>query len=191
MNANSDNLKPIAVVLFIFGLLNQPFIQSQLHSTMLTHTLILIVGQLVLGWLLAILAAPHLQEIKWPKINSMGVNSWLYVSFSLVFWMLPAVMDMVVESSLMQWIRNINLLTAGCALQISLRHGHQFLSLFFSWNLLTMIFIQGLIYLTLPERVCNVYLLGDQEQTAESMILLSAVLGICVATKSYREVSSK
>lgn len=53
-----------------------------------------------------------------------------------------------------------------------------------------MLFIQGHLYLKLPERVCNAYLLGDQENTAKAMILSAAVAGLFLIIKAYNQTTA-
>jgi len=192
MNIESRAFAAMATALFGLGLVSQPMVRDALQASMLTHTFGLVFGVIGMGYLAAygmeVLHSGTRNDF--PELNSMGLGSWLIVLFSLMFWMLPATMDQAVESSAMSWARNINLLLAGAMLRISLKNAHPFLSLFFAWNLVTMLFIQGLLYLNLPERICNAYLLGDQENTAKAMILIASIAGLFLIAKVYRQATT-
>lgn len=122
----------------------------------------------------------------WHVGVTLGVNSWLIVAFSTAFWMIPVVMDMVVEPTTLKWVRNFSLLIAGYMLRISMLWAHPFISLFFAWNILTMTLIQGILYLSLPLRVCNAYLLSDQEDTGKMLVMVSVTLSLVLIVAQYR-----
>lgn len=191
MNMESRAFAAMGFGLFGFGLVSQPVVRAALQASMMSHMFVLVLGVTALGYLAAygIEKLEFSFEVAWPDFNAMGLSSWLFVLFSLMYWMLPATMDQAVDSNLMSWGRNVNLLLAGALLRLSLKKAHPFLSLFFAWNLVTMLFIQGHLYLNLPERVCNAYLLGDQENTAKTMILSAAVAGLLLIIKAYNQAT--
>jgi hypothetical protein len=188
MNMESRAFAAMGFGLFGFGLVSQPVVRAALQASMMSHMFVLVLGVTALGYLLAygIEKLNFSFEVAWPDFNAMGLSSWLFVLFR----MLPATMDQAVDSNLMSWGRNVNLLLAGALLRLSLKKAHPFLSLFFAWNLVTMLFIQGHLYLNLPERVCNAYLLGDQENTAKAMILSAAVAGLLLIIKAYNQATA-
>ena len=177
-----------ALAVVAFGLMNQPVAMDYLHSRMFTHMFVVIAGLLVLGYVISgsVYGSILSDGSRADKWNTLGVNSWLIVTFSTAFWMMPVMMDMVVEATTLKWIRNFSLLLAGYMLRISVLRAHPFISLFFAWNILTMTLIQGILYLNLPLRVCNAYLLSDQEDTGKMLVMVSVILGLALTTKQYQ-----
>ena len=112
-------------------------------------------------------------------INWNGIPGILLAGFTLALWMIPRWLDASLDDPLIAGIKYVSLpLLAG-------------LPLVFSWNelppiargvvkieFLAMLFRLGWLYLVSPERLCNNYLLSEQQALGQALIMIGFALGI-------------
>ncbi|WP_397475006.1 hypothetical protein, partial [Pusillimonas sp.] len=108
--------------------------------------------------------------------NEYGVPGLLLVSLVGAAWMIPKALD----DALIDWrvaaFKYAGLPVCGWILSASLRRAPLVVKLFFVGNFCWMSAIVGLIYLDQPARLCNAYLLSDQDWAGRGLIALAVAL---------------
>lgn len=159
---------PIAVLL--------PPLRSPLEASMLLHMLVVFPLLIVAGAALA--AALPGRPVDWLKTwNNNGIPGLLVVSSVLTIWMIPLALDRAVENWWVDAVKTLSLVIAGAAMVVSLPRATRVVQLFFVWNWVGMAVFIGVLYQSLPVRLCSTYLINDQERTGLGMVIMAAVLG--------------
>lgn len=116
--------------------------------------------------------ASHSQRRSW-SFNEYGVPGLLLVSLVGAAWMIPKALD----DALVDWrvaaFKYVGLPVCGWILGASARNAPLVIKLFFLGNFSWMSAIVGMIYLDQPVRLCNAYLLNDQEWAGRGLIILA------------------
>lgn len=116
---------------------------------------------------------------RWHRVidtcNAHGATGLLFASLVLGFWMLPRTLDLAVQVPAMALAKYTSLLLAGVALRWSWPAAGTIVQLFFVGNGAWMSATAGLLYQSLPQRLCTVYLL-DQQVIAGRGLVATAVL---------------
>jgi len=115
------------------------------------------------------------QRRSW-SCNEYGVPGLLLVSLVGAAWMIPKTLD----DALVDWrvavFKYVGLPVCGWILGASVRRAPAVIKLFFLGNFCWMSAIVGMIYLDHPQRLCNAYLLSDQEWAGHGLIALALAL---------------
>jgi hypothetical protein len=174
---------------FILGLgmitfLALPPIVSILESNMVGHMLVqipgLILGGIFLGYAI---------KGKWIKsesgFNEGGIPSILLAVILLSFWALPRSLDMALTNSLMEIAKFISLpLFVGIPTVYSWPKLHGIVKGFLWANLTSMLGIMSWLYMNSPVRLCNNYLLNEQQILGKAMLILTVLnfmIGVYIA----------
>lgn len=110
------------------------------------------------------------------KYNAHGLPGLLFVTLMMAYWMIPKSLDQVLVSGVADSLKFVSLFVAGMVLFDSLGRADKMVKLFFLGNFSWMTAIVGLLYQDNPTRLCNFYLLGDQEIAGEGLVVLAVVL---------------
>ncbi|MEB2398413.1 MAG: hypothetical protein OZ927_02630 [Alcaligenaceae bacterium] len=110
------------------------------------------------------------------KYNEHGLPGLLLFSFIGAYWMIPRSLDDAVTSAASQGFKYATLVLAGMLLIHSLRRANAIIVVFFLGNFSWMTAIVGLLYQEYPARLCNVYLLGDQEIAGRGLVAWAILL---------------
>jgi hypothetical protein len=110
--------------------------------------------------------------------DELGITGLLSASFVGAYWMLPRSLDQVLMSDMAQYGKFAVLLVTGWILSSSLRRANSVIKLFFVGNFCWMSAIAGMLYQEYPQRLCNAYLLGDQEWAGQGMVVVAAALPV-------------
>lgn len=112
------------------------------------------------------------------KFNEFGVPGLLLVGFIGAYWMIPKALDQVMVSVFAEGSKFFMLFLAGWVLADSLSCANNVIRLFFVGNFCWMMAIIGLLYQDHPVRLCNFYLMGDQEATGVGLVVLAVALPV-------------
>jgi len=164
-----------------------------LTALMSLHMLVQI-PLLVLAGVFAERAAWHRHEMSIHKIPSLTRNRWSYNEYgvpglllaSLVgaAWMIPKALDDALTDWRIAVFKYVGLPIVGWVLGTSARRAPMVIKLFFLGNFCWMSAIVGLLYLEQPVRLCNAYLLGDQDWAGRGLIVLAVLLPlVCLFRK--------
>lgn len=108
--------------------------------------------------------------------NEQGIPGLLLVILVSAWWMLPISLDYVLLYPSYDLAKFTSLFLAGLILPGSIAKANQVVILFFLGNFCWMTAIVGLLYQENSNRLCNFYLLSDQEQTGQGLVILAVVL---------------
>ncbi|TKR54220.1 hypothetical protein D7I39_16120 [Allopusillimonas ginsengisoli] len=92
--------------------------------------------------------------------------------------MIPKALDDVLLSGQADVFKFVSVLAAGWLVQDSALRANNVIQLFFLGNFCWMSAIVGMLYRENPQRLCNFYLLGDQEIAGLGLIVLAVFLPI-------------
>lgn len=123
----------------------------------------------------SVAATPNTQGRSW-SYNEYGVPGLLLVSLVGAAWMIPKALD----DALIDWrvaaFKYVGLPICGWILSASVRRAATVIKLFFLGNFCWMSAIVGMTYLDQPVRLCNAYLLNDQDWSGRGLIALAIML---------------
>jgi hypothetical protein len=108
--------------------------------------------------------------------NEYGLAGFLLATLVLGYWMIPKALDDVLVSESMSALKYVSVLIAGMAVRDSLQRSNRVILIFFLGDFCWMAAIVGMLYQENPARLCNFYLLSDQEFAGRGLVLLSVIL---------------
>ncbi|CAG0956649.1 hypothetical protein MTYP_00497 [Methylophilaceae bacterium] len=157
----------------IVALLALPPLRQVLEANMLLHMLVqfpLLAG----AGILIGSALPGGFRSRLMAWNHSGISGLLLAACITTFWMIPRALD---EALTQPWIEALKFfsltLGVGTALAVSWRAAGFLIQGFFIGNLLPMMAVAGWLYVESPVRLCNSYLVSQQEMTGTALILIS------------------
>lgn len=117
----------------------------------------------------------NLTDHRW-SMNEYGIPGLIWVSLVSMIWMIPKALDDALVDWRMAAFKYIGMPVSGWLLGASIRRAPTIVKLFFLGNFCWMSAIAGLIYLEQPARLCNAYLLSDQDWTGRGLIALAILI---------------
>lgn len=149
--------------LLLWMLLALPIIRPAMESVMVWHMGVQIPALVVAGVLLGP-STKRVYERYFASWNGHGVAGTLLALMTLLFWMLPRSLDASLDHGAMEVAKFVTLpLLVGLPLYHSW-HGLSLIGRGIVWsNFIAMLFVMSWLYLAAPLRVCNNYLLNEQE----------------------------
>ncbi|RFB18265.1 hypothetical protein DZB84_04960 [Bacillus sp. HNG] len=173
-----DRLRYLLIGLLLLLFVSFPYVRVLLEESM--------VGTMFIQYPLLVGGGYFLAKgfpIKWRSFllyfNQNGLAG-IIVIFSIGgFWMLPRAMDAALNDPYMEAAKYISLsLIVGVLLYYSW-HLLGPISKSFIWaNLISKIFVMSWLYLVIPARLCNNYLVSAQQQLGKALLILGLV--ICI-----------
>jgi len=158
--------------------------RAPLEATMWRHMLVqlpLLVacGALLRPWLRL---APG--AARW---DAQGLATLTGAAFATTYWMIPRALEQALAAPFATAMKFASLLLLGALLPGAMRRAHVVVQLFFVANICAMMAIAGMLYRELPQRLCNAYLLDDQELTGRALVGLALALGVawCIANARH------
>ena len=164
-----------ALVLLV--LLATPPLRQTLEASMARHMLLQFPLFMLAGVGLAgsLPAAARAAIARW---NAYGISGLVATALVLGLLMVPRVLDLALVSPAIEWAKCSALVLTGAALRLSWRPAGLVVQGFFLGNLLPMMAVVGQLYVDSPTRVCNAYLLDDQEQLGHWLVWLAVVIAV-------------
>lgn len=166
---------PTAAALLL--LLALPAARHYLEASMTRHMLVqfpllafagfLLAGRLPRRWL------PGVN--RW---NGYGITGLFASALVLALLMIPRVLDLALVDGRIELAKWLALILCGAALRLSWQPAGLLVQGFFLGNVLPMTVVVGYLFESSPVRVCNAYLLDDQERLGQRLIWLSAAIGL-------------
>ncbi len=130
------------------------------------------------GWIVADVASPFDRWLA--RLDSFDVQGLLGITFAacaLTLWMIPTALDLALLSDPVRWGKYVSLWLAGLLLQRSQGRLSAELSVFFIGMLAWMLATVGLVFQTMPRRLCVNYLLDEQRWTGVGIVGVAVLLG--------------
>ena len=135
------------------------------------------------GYLLG-LALPVRAAASLANWNHRGVTGFVLASLASAYWMLPRLLDASVTEPAIAAIKFVSVpLLVGLPLAQSWPRSGFVVRGVFTLELIATLFRLGWLYLVLPVRLCNNYLIDDQQRLGQILIALGAILFLWIAWK--------
>ncbi|MBP8778448.1 MAG: hypothetical protein KBH33_01935 [Alicycliphilus sp.] len=166
-----------ALGLVLAALLALPITRHWLEASMWRHMLLQFPLWMLAGALLAAALPPRLRRAI-ASCNAHGITGLVWVGVLLSVLMVPRVLDLALRDMGVELAKCTALLLAGVLLRLSWRPAGLVLQGFFLGMLLPMMAVVGQLYIDSPLRLCNAYLLDDQERLGRWLIGLAAVFAL-------------
>ena len=161
-----------ALAALIYAGLLLPPVRGVLVAGMALQMLVQIPALILVGWLAGRALPPrvHASVEVW---NRGGINGVILAGSAAAFWMLPRWLDAAVAQSWVAAFKFVSVpLLIGVPLGLSWPRMGFVTRGFVLVEFVAMLFRLGWLYRVTPLRLCNSYLLGDQQRTGVYMLLL-------------------
>jgi hypothetical protein len=160
-----------------------PPLRHALQSSMTAQMLVQIPLLAAAGWLAA-MALPARLAAAIDTWNEHGVSGLVLATLASAFWMLPRALDAAVTDPSLAIAKYLSVpLLIGLPLALSWpRMGFVVKGVLLLEGIATLLRL-GWLYLVSPERLCNLYLLDDQQRLGRLLLLTGAALFLGVACK--------
>lgn len=155
-----------------------PPLASWWESSMVRHMLVQIPSLVAAG---VLLSGPVARRFPEPPESHSGTGAPLVlIGFvTLGFWMLPRWLDAAVNHPGTDVAKIVSLvLVSGLPLGLGWRRLGSVGRAFVVVQLVSMLLILGVLYLTFPDRLCNNYLVSEQTVLGRLTLLLAAAIGL-------------
>ena len=170
-------VRQAALGLLMVVLLALPAARAALEASMWRHMVLQAPLWMLAGALLAggLGLRARARVARW---NAHGISGLLYAALVLALLMVPRVLDLALVSPAVEAAKCAALVLAGAALRLSWRLAGLVVQGFFLGNVLPMTAVVGQLYIDSPTRVCNAYLLDDQDRLGQWLVAMAAVLAV-------------
>ena len=159
----------------LIAFLALPVGRSLLESSLINHMLVQIPLLALAGWLIG----NGLLRDQLKNWNDRGIPGLLIALFAMLFWMIPRWLDAALSEPLWEVIKFITVpLLIGLPLGISWPRLSSFARAVVWCNGISMLVVIGWLYVAAPVRVCNNYLVNQQEEFGFTAMLVA--LGFAV-----------
>ncbi|MGB3289588.1 MAG: hypothetical protein WBA83_09955 [Burkholderiaceae bacterium] len=125
---------------------------------------------------------------RYAKYNEYGIPGLLLCNLVAAYWMIPKSLDEVLVSASANGLKYLGLFIAGMVLCDSLRRANSVIMVFFLGNFSWMTAIVGLLYQDNPQRLCNFYLLGDQEIAGRGLVIIAILVPLAWLVSERRRI---
>ena len=166
-----------------FLVLLAPPVRHGLEASMTAQMLLQMPLLVAVGWPLshALPARALAGAAGW---NHRGITGLVLASIAGAYWMLPRTLDASVTVALLGTAKYLALpLLVGMPFALGWPRMGFIVRGVFLLELIATFFRLGWLYLISPERLCNNYLLDDQQRLGRYMLLIGAALFLGVAAK--------
>ncbi len=117
------------------------------------------------------------------RINKSIANAFSLISvFVILFWMLPRYIDASLVNPMVEFAKFVSIpLFVGGSLAIGWEKSNPFLCGFLKANSLSMLGVLAFLYTYAPVRICNSYLVIDQERLGAAFLITAIGLALAWA----------
>lgn len=163
----------IGVSLIIF--LSLPACREWLESSLINHMLVQIPLLALAGWMIG-------KDILFSlcyEWNEHGIPGLIIALFTMFFWMIPRWLDAALSEPLWEVMKFITVpLLIGVPLAISWSRMSSFSRAVVWANAISMLVVIGWLYVAAPIRICNNYLVNQQEAFGYTAMMLALVIAV-------------
>ncbi len=159
----------------LIALLALPVWRGLLESSLINHMLIQIPLLALAGWMIG----RALFSSLFSDWNERGIPGLLVALFAMLFWMIPRWLDAALSEPLWEVVKFITIpLLIGAPLAISWPRMSSFTRAVVWTNAISMLVVIGWLYVAAPLRVCNNYLVNQQEAFGYMAIYLALAIAL-------------
>lgn len=185
----------LPAALALAGLLALPSMRHFLEASMTRHMLVQFPLLALAGFCLAG-ALPQSFVARLDRWNGYGISGLSATALVLGLLMIPRLLDLALIDGRVELAKWLALLLSGAALRLSWRPAGLLVQGFFLGNVLPMTAVVGYLFESSPVRVCNAYLLDDQERLGQRILWITAATGLVwfaslVRTLMQREAAAE
>jgi hypothetical protein len=153
-------------------------IRNLLEGRMVTHMLLQFPLLFASGWMAAAALRPgQLKVDRLQAIDAHGLLAVAFTSCTLALWMVPNALDLALLYQPVRWAKYLSLWLAGLLMCLSRERLSTEVAVFLLGMLIWMMATVGLIYQTLPQRLCVSYLLDEQRWTGVGLVAYALLAG--------------
>ncbi|WP_186764626.1 hypothetical protein [Comamonas flocculans] len=163
--------------LLLAAVLALPAARTLLEASMWRHMVLQYPLWMLSGALLAGGLSGRMRE-RLARWNASGISGLLLAGTVITVLMIPRVLDLALVAPAVELAKCGALLAAGAALRLSWRQAGLVAQGFFLGNMLLMGAVVGQLYAQSPLRLCNAYLLGDQERLGQWLTAISTTVAL-------------
>lgn len=165
-------------------------LRKPLEADPVTHVLVLLPALAAAGGLMLaglVKMADQRRDGSSKPVSETTANSLVLVAvFVILYWMLPRAIDGSLTDARMELAKFISIpLFVGGILALAWRAAHSFLRGFLKANAISMCAVMGFLYTHAPVRICNSYLVSDQERLGVGFLFAAAGLSIVWAVPLF------
>lgn len=153
-----------------------PPARGWLEGSMSLHMLVQFPLLALAGWLLA-RALPHRWRARLDTWNAHGIAGLLFVALTMALLMIPRLLDLALADLRIDVAKMSALVLSGAAVQLSWTRAGKLVQGFFLGNVLPMTAAVGQLFQDTPLRLCNAYLLDDQDRVGTALVALALLAG--------------
>ena len=126
-------------------------------------------------------AVPQRWQQGLQRFNELGIAGLLFVAVAMAVLMVPRVLDLALVDLRVEALKLLALAVGGAALRLSWHRAGTVVQAFFLGNVLPMLAVAGTLYQDSTTRLCNAYLLDDQQTLGAALPWISAgMLGLWI-----------
>ena len=165
-------------------------LRALLEASMWRHMVLQFPLWLLAGALLAA-ALPPDTRARLARWNTLGIAGLVWTATVLAVLMVPRVLDLALRVPAIELLKCAALVLAGAALRLSWQPAGRVVQGFFLGNVLPMMVVVGQLYVDSPLRLCNAYLLDDQERLGRWLIALAAALAVAWIVRVFWQLAQR
>ena len=174
----TQNQTYFSVALIALILIGLTPIGGLLESSMPLHVLVEIPLLVIIGIVFAVVLKDRVSNAL-NLFNRGGITGILIATFVFAFWMIPRWLDASLSNDNIAIIKYVSLpLGVGVPLAWSWQRLHPIARGVVKIEFLTMLYRLGWLYLISPKRLCNSYVINDQELLGQGFLIIALALSI-------------
>ena len=167
----------LAIAGLALCLLALPVARLFLEASMTRHMLVQFPLLALIGfWFAGALPRNWMRRLNlW---NGYGISGLFASALLLAILMIPRVLDLALVDGRIELVKWLALLLCGAAMRLSWQPAGLLVQGFFLGNVLPMMVVVGYLFESSSVRLCNAYLLDDQERLGQSLLWIAAATGL-------------
>lgn len=176
------------LALVVPALMFVPELRASAEASMVRYMVGVTPMLLAAGWIVA--GHPGLRRLN-ARWNELGIPGFLIASSVLTVWMIPNALDWATAHADVDAVRTVSTFVAGAALRLSMLEAGLVVQTFFVGHAVTMTVFVGVLFQSMPQRLCNVYLVDDQARAGLGLVILGSVAGLVWVWSVWRRVQAR
>jgi len=169
-------MSPVRIILSIGLLGGCVLFRHSIEADPVTHVLIQLPLLAISGHLFVSGLGGHKLRITEPVANAFS----LVAVFAILFWMLPRYIDAALVNPVAELAKFVSIpIFIGGTLATGWAKSNPFLRGFLKANAISMLGVLAFLYIQAPVRICNSYLVADQERLGFAFLI--SAFGLAIA----------
>ena len=167
-------MSPARIMLFLVLIGGCVIFRQPLEADPVIHVLIQLPILAISGHLFVSGLGVHKLRITEPMANAFS----LVAVFSILLWMLPRYIDAALAHPVAEFAKFFSVpIFVGGSFAVGWANSNPFLRGFLKANAISMLGVLAFLYIHAPVRICNSYLVADQERLGFAFLILAVGLG--------------